>query len=115
VRSTGRVPAASKKSVATSAPSSRKGSSAKSASKRVNHRRRPQTTVARNEVALANPVTEAVAVTTEVTAGAIETTGKIAAAAADMAQTAAETLGAMATGAAPNKATEGGKDGGGRA
>ena len=85
--------AASKKSVARSAPSSRKGSSAKSVSKRINQRRRPQTAVARNEVALANPVTEAVAVTAEVTAGAIEATGKIAAAAADMARSAAETLG----------------------
>ena len=115
MRSAGKVAAASKKSVATSAHSSRKGSSAKSVSKRVNQRRRPQTAAARNEVALANPVTEAVAVTADVTAGAIEATGKIAAAAADVAQSAAETLGAIATGAAPDRGVEDGKDGGGRA
>jgi hypothetical protein len=60
-------------------------------------------------------VTEAVAVTAEVTAGAIEATGKIAAAAADVAQSAAETLGAIATGAAPDRGVEDGMDGGGRA
>ena len=60
-------------------------------------------------------MTEAVAVTAEVTAGAIEATGKVAAAAADMAQSAAETLGAIATGAAPDQGGEDGKDGGGRA
>ena len=113
MRSASKV-AASKKSVARSAPSSRKGSSAKSVSKRINQRRRPQTAVARNEVALANPVTEAVAVTAEVTAGAIEATGKVAAAAADMARSAAETLGTVATGAAPDQGAEDGEDGGGR-
>jgi type II secretory pathway component HofQ len=99
--------------VARSAPSSRKGSSAKSAFKPVNQRRRSTTVVARNEVA-ANPVTQAMAVTAEVTAGAIEATGKVAAAAANMVQGAAETLAAVATGAAPDQGAEDGEDGGGR-
>ena len=109
-----KVAAASKKSVARSAPSSRKGSSAKSASKTVNQRRRSRTVVARNEVA-ANPVTQAMAVTAEVTAGAIEATGKVAAAAADTATRAAETLTAVATGAAPDQVAKDEEKGGGRA
>ena len=96
-------------------PPSRKRSSAKSLSKRSNQRTRPELKVARNQVALANPVTEAVAVTAEVTAGAIEATGNVAAAAANMAQCAAEALGAISTGAAPDQGVEDGKDGGGRA
>lgn len=65
------------------------------------------------ETAPANPVTEAVVVTAE----AIEATGKVAAAAADMAQSAAETLAGVATGAAPDKDPEkaDGGDGGGSA
>jgi hypothetical protein len=64
------------------------------------------------ERAPANPVTEVVGVTAEATAGAIEATGKVAAAAAaDMAQRAAETLAAVATGATPVKDPE--KTGGG--
>ena len=113
-RSAGKVAAASKKSVARNAPSSRKGSSAKSASKPVNQRRRSRTVVARNEVA-ANPVTQAMAVTAEVTAGAIEATGKVAAAAADTAKRAAETLTAVATGAAPDQGAKDEEEGGGRA
>jgi hypothetical protein len=66
------------------------------------------------ERAPTNPVTEAMAVTAEVTAGAIEATGKVAAAAADIAQSAGETLAAVATGAAPDQGAEDGKDSGRR-
>ena len=106
MRGARKVAAPSKKSVARSATPSRKRSSAKSVPKRSNQRTRPESKVARNQVSLANPVTEAVAVTAEVTAGAIEATGKVAGAAADMAQTAAETLAAVATGATPDKDPE---------
>jgi hypothetical protein len=70
--------------------------------------------LARHEVA-ANSVTQAMAVTAEVTAGAIEATGKVAAAAADTAKRAAETLTAVATGAAPDQVTKEDEEGGGRA
>jgi len=55
------------------------------------------------------------AVTAEVTAGAIEATGKVAAAAADTAARAAETLTAVATGAAPDQVAKDDEEGGGRA
>jgi hypothetical protein len=100
--------------MARSAPSSRKGSSAKSASKPVKQRRRSSTVLARNEVA-ANPVTQAMAVTAEVTAGAVEATGNAAAAAADMAKRAAETLTVVATGGAPDQVAKDEEEGGGRA
>ena len=70
--------------------------------------------MARNEVA-ANPVTHALAVTAEITAGAIEATGKVAAAGADMAKRAEEILTTVATVAAPDQVAKDEEEGGGRA
>jgi hypothetical protein len=51
--------------------------------------------------AAVNPVTEAMAVGTGVAAGALQATGEIVAATADMANTAAQTVAAVTTGVAP--------------
>jgi hypothetical protein len=53
-----------------------------------------------------NPVSEAVAVSTELAAGAIGAGGKIAAATVDMAKNAAGTLAAVTTGASPDPSSD---------
>lgn len=112
-QTTARKIPASKKSVAKSAILSRKASSAKTAqrrkpAKRQTERRRPEMENALLGIGASNPVSQAVAVTTEVAAGAIGAGGEIAAAAVDMVQNAAETLANVATGADRDGSPQGG-------
>jgi hypothetical protein len=59
--------------------------------------------------AVTNPVTEAMAVGTEVVAGAIQAGGEIAAATADMANSAARTAVAVTTGVVPERSQDDGR------
>jgi hypothetical protein len=56
--------------------------------------------------AVTKPVTDAMAVGTEVVAGAIEASGKIVAATADMAESAVRTAAAVTTGVIPEESKE---------
>ena len=88
------------------ANASRKRSTAKSASNRNGAQRRRRTENANLGAAVTNPVTEAMALGTEVVAGAIQAGGEIAAASADMAMTAARTAAAVTTGVVPEGSQE---------
>ena len=78
----------------------------KSASSRSGAKRTRRTENANLGAAVTNPVTEAMALGTEVVAGAIQAGGDIAAATADMAMSAARTAAAVTTGVVPEESQE---------
>jgi hypothetical protein len=87
---------------------SRKRSTTKSASNRSGAQRTRRTENATFGAAITNPVTEAMALGTEVVAGAIQAGGEIVAATADMANSAARTAVAVTTGVVPDGSQESG-------
>src|SRR5215212_5190204 len=88
------------------ASASPKRGTAKSASKRSAAQRTRRTENANLGAAVTNPVTEAMALGTEVVGGAIQAGGEIAAASADMAMSAARTAAAVTTGVIPEGSQE---------
>ena len=93
---------------------SRKRSTTKSVSNRSGVQRTRRAENATLGAAITNPVTEAMALGTELVSGAIQAGGEIAAAAADMAMSAARTAAAVTTGVVPDVSQdEAGSDRGG--
>ena len=87
-----------RKTASKRANASRKRSTTKSVSNRSGAPRTPRAENATPGAAITNPVTEAMALGTEVVSGAIQAGGEIVAATADMANSAARTAVAMTTG-----------------
>src|SRR5215207_7146174 len=89
---------------------SRKRSTSKSASNRSGAQRTRRTENATRGAAITNPVTEAMALGTEIVTGAIQAGGEIVAATANMANSAARTAAAVTTGVVPDGSHESGNE-----
>jgi hypothetical protein len=92
----------SRKTASKRANASRKRSTTKSVSNRSGAQRTRRTENATLGAAITNPVTEAMALGTEVVSGAVQAGGEIVAATADMANSAARTAVAVTTGVVPD-------------
>ena len=99
------------KTVSKKASASRKQSTAKRAQRRSGAERMRRTDNANLGAAVTNPVTDAMALGTEVVAGAIQAGGKIVAASADMAESAARAATAVTTGVVSEGSQQGQAEG----
>jgi hypothetical protein len=105
-RSTTKSASRATKTASKRAKVSRKRSTTKSVSNRSGAPRTPRAENATPGAAITNPVTEAMALGTEVVSGAIQAGGEIVAATADMANSAARTAAAVTTGVVPDGSRE---------
>ena len=107
-RSTTKSASRATKTASKRANVARKRSTTKSASNRSGAQRARRAENATLSAAITNPVTEAMALGTEVVSGAIQAGGEIVAATADMANSAARTAVAVTTGVVPDASQESG-------